>query len=73
MVRSDAIFMSDRQRVIGREHVDPGQRAPRAADHVEVAALAALAQARFLERRPKLVARGALAAIACAQAKHAQR
>ena len=47
----DAIFVGDRQRVIGREHVDPRQRAPRPADHVEAAAPGPLAQARFLERR----------------------
>ena len=50
----------DRQRIIGRDHVDPGQRAPRSADQVERPARAAVASPLRCSAARRIVARAAL-------------
>ena len=65
--------MRDRQRKVGREHVDPCQRAPRSTHHVEGAAARLLFQRRFLERGFQQPSRLTFAAGAGVQPKHAER
>ena len=53
-LRPHRILMLHRQRIVGGDHVDPGERAPRAADHVERPPAPASRQPALLQRRRKM-------------------
>jgi hypothetical protein len=70
--RLHPILVGDGQGIIGREHVDPRERAPRTADHVEGAAARLLFQRRFLERGLEELARLALSGRARIEPEHSE-
>ncbi len=71
--RLHPVLVGDRKREVGREHVDPRERAPRSADGVEGLAPAALAKPRLLQRGFHRLARLALAVRARIEPQHAER